>query len=157
MPRYWILVMVEENYLLAKARGLIGMSKGASRGIQQMQVGDPLTFYISKKRVDSPANDPGQRVQQFRGMARVSSEVFESDERIWPARAREIFRFRRRVEFLSDASADVRLLIDKLSFVTNTLFWALPLRPGYVEVKPKDFETIQEAMQASRVGPPGSS
>jgi hypothetical protein len=97
------------------------------------------------------------KVQQFRGIARVSSEVFESDDRIWPARAGEIFRYRRRVEFLSDASADVRALIEKLSYVTNTLFWALPLRQGYVEVMPKDFETIQEAMQAYRAGPPGSS
>jgi hypothetical protein len=47
--------------------------------------------------------------------------------------------------------------IEKLSFVMNTLFWALPLRQGYVEVTPKDFEMIQEAMQAQRVGPPGFS
>jgi hypothetical protein len=39
-------------------------------------------------------------------------------------------------------------LIDKLSFVTNTMYWALPLRKGYVEITPKDFETIQAAMEA---------
>jgi len=66
---------------------------------------------------------------------------------IWHVRGSEIFPYRRRIEFLSDASAQVRPLIEKLSFVTNTMYWALPLRKGYVEITPKDFATIQDVMQ----------
>ena len=58
------------------------------------------------------------------------------------------FRIGRAVEFLADGRAEVRPLIEKLSFVTNTLYWALPLRKGYVEITLKDFETIQAAMTA---------
>jgi hypothetical protein len=32
-------------------------------------------------------------------------------------------------------------------FVTNTTFWALPLRKGYVEITLNDFETIHKAMK----------
>jgi hypothetical protein len=108
-----------------------------------------ITFYISRKKVDSLSNDPAQRVQQFRGIAKVMGEAFESDDVIWHVKGSEIFPYRRSVEFLSDIRTDVRPLIEKLSLVTNTMFWALPLRKGYAEITLRDFETIQEAMKTS--------
>jgi hypothetical protein len=107
-----------------------------------------ITFYINRKTVDSAPNDPAAKVRQFRGIARVSGEAFESDDAIWHVRDSEIFPYRRAVEFLSDAKADVRPLIEKPSFVTNTMYWALPLRKGYVEITPKDLQTIQATMEA---------
>jgi hypothetical protein len=38
MPRYWILSMTEDNYLITKEHRLIGMSKSARRAIQQMSM-----------------------------------------------------------------------------------------------------------------------
>jgi predicted RNA-binding protein len=148
MPRYWMLCMSEDNYEIAKHHGLIGMSERAVKAIHHIGVGDMITLYINRKTVDSAPNDPAAKVQQFRGIARVSGEAFESDDVIWHVRDSEIFPYRRAVEFLSDAKADVRPLIEKLSFVTNTMYWALPLRKGYVEITPKDPETIQATMEA---------
>jgi predicted RNA-binding protein len=148
MPRHWILCMSEDNYQIAKQHGLIGMSERAGKAMQHIGLGDMITFYINRKAVDAPPNDPAAKVQQFRGIARVSGEPFKSDDVIWHIRDSEIFPYRRAVEFLSDAKADVRPMIEKLSFVTNTMYWALPLRKGYVEITPKDFETIQGAMAA---------
>jgi predicted RNA-binding protein len=145
MPRYWILSMTEDNYLITKEHCLIGMSKSVRRAIQQMSIGDMIIFYLSRKTIAS-----SQRVQQYRGIARVSGEAFESDKVIWPARGREMFPHRRNVEFISDASTEARPLIEKLSFVTNTLLWAIPLQKGYVEITAKDFETIEEAMKSAR-------
>ncbi|HXH09160.1 MAG TPA: EVE domain-containing protein [Alphaproteobacteria bacterium] len=150
MPRYWILCMSEDNYLIAKKQGLIGMSEQAKSAIHKITTGDIITFYISKKKVDAPPNDLTQRVREFRGIARVSGEVFESNDLIWNVRDKEIFPYRRKVDFLSDARAAVRPLIEKPSFVTNTIYWALPLRKGYVEISPKDFDMIQEAMKVGR-------
>jgi predicted RNA-binding protein len=147
MSRYWILCMSEDNYEIAKKQGLIGMAERQSRAIQKIATGDMLTIYISKKTVDSPPNDPAHKVQRFRGIARVTGETFESDELIWHVREGEIFPHRRPVEFLADASAEAKPLIDKLSFVTNTVYWALPFQKGYVEISPTDFETIQAALQ----------
>ena len=147
MPRYWILCMSEDNYAIAKSQGLIGMAERQRRAIQKIATGDMLAFYISKKMVDSSPNDPAHRVQQFRGTARVTGDAFESNELIWHVREGEIFPHRRQVEFLTDTSAGVRPLIDKLSFVTNTMYWALPFQKGYVEITQKDFETIQQAME----------
>jgi predicted RNA-binding protein len=148
MPSYWILCMSEDNYEVAKQHGLIGMSERAGKAIHHIGIGDMITFYVNRKTVDSLPNDPAAKVQEFRGIARVSGDAFESDDVIWHVRDSEIFPYRRAVEFLADANADVRPLIEKLSFVTNTMYWALPLRKGYVEITAKDFTTIQEAMEA---------
>jgi predicted RNA-binding protein len=147
MARYWVLCMSEDNYEIAKQHGLIGMSERAGKAIHHVGIGDMITFYINRKKVDSASNDSAARVQQFRGIARVRGEAFESNDLIWNVREGEIFPYRRPVEFLSDERADVRPLIEKLSFVTNTSYWALPLRRGYVEITAKDLATIQAAME----------
>ena len=144
MPRYWILCMSEDNYEIAKQQGLIGMAERQRRAIQKITTGDMLTFYISKKKVDSPPNDPAHKVQQFRGTAQVTSEAFESIDLVWHVREGGIFPHRRKVDFISDTSAQASSLIDKLSFVANTAYWALPFQKGYVEITQKDFETIQQ-------------
>jgi predicted RNA-binding protein len=146
MPHYWILCMSEDNYEIARTQGLIGLAERHKKTIQKLAIGDMMTFYISKKKVDSPPNEPAHKVQRFRGMARVTGDAFESDDLIWHVREGEIFPHRRKVEFLADGSAEVRPLIERLSFVTNTTFWALPFQKGYVEITHKDFETIHRAM-----------
>jgi predicted RNA-binding protein len=149
MSRYWILCMSEDNYQIAKEQGLIGMSERAKTALQKIAISDMITFYINKKKVGSPPNDPTQRVQQFRGIARVSGEAVKSHDLIWHIREGEIFPYRRKVDFLADGKADVRPLINRLSFVTNLAFWALPLRKGYAEVTERDFEIIQEATKST--------
>jgi predicted RNA-binding protein len=140
--------MSEDNYEIPRKHGLIGMSERAGKAMQHIDIGDMITFYINRKTVDAPPNDTAAKVQRFRDLARVSGEPFESNDEIWHVRASELFPYRRAVEFLADARAEVRPLIGKLSFVTNTMYWALPLRKGYVEITPRDFATIQEAMEA---------
>jgi predicted RNA-binding protein len=147
MPHYWILCMSEDNYMVAKQHGLIGMSERAGKTVHRIRMGDMATFYISRKRVDSDPTGPAAKVQQFRGIAKVIGEAFESNDLIWNIREGELFPHRRPVEFVSDMSASVRPLIEKLSFVTNTMYWALPLRRGYVEITAKDLATIQAAME----------
>lgn len=147
MPRYWILCMVEENYLIAKREGLFGVTQRAKHVLERISVGDLVTFYISKKKADSPFNHPLHKVQQFRGVARVSSSAFESDDVIWPLRDNEIFPYRMRLQFLSDDKVEAKRVVTKLSFVRNEIYWALPLRKGYEEITEKDFEVIQQAME----------
>jgi EVE domain len=146
MPRYWILSMSEDNYLIAREHGIIGITEHGKRVIYHMALDDMITFYIPRKRVDSRPNDPTQHVRQLRGVAKVSWEAFETDEAIWHTRESEVFPHRRRVEFLSDATADGPSVLKGLSYVTNTAYWALPLRNGYVEITRTDFDKIQDAL-----------
>jgi hypothetical protein len=147
MRRYWILSMSEDNYLISKEHGLIGITDHGKYVIYRMAIGDMVTFYIPRKKVDSRPNDPAQHVRKIRGIARVTGAAFKSDEAVWHLRHNEPFPHRRRVEFLSDATTNAQPMLEGLSYVTNKLHWALPLRNGYVEVTQKDFETIQSALQ----------
>jgi predicted RNA-binding protein len=146
MPQYWILSISEDNYFIAKTHGLIGITEHGKRVIYQMTLGDMITFYIPRKRVDSSPNNPTERVRKLRGLARVSGEAFASQESIWHARGGEIFPHRRRIEFLSDATTDGKPVLEELSYVTNTVYWALPLKNGYVSITKTDFDKIQEAL-----------
>jgi hypothetical protein len=83
--------MSEDNYEIARKQGLIGMAERQRRAIQKIATGDMLTFYINKKAVDSPPNDPSHKVQQFRGTAQVIGEAFQSIHLIWHVREGEIF------------------------------------------------------------------
>ena len=51
----------------------------------------------SKKKVNSPSDDPAQEVQQFHGIVQVSGAAFESHDLIWHVREGESFSSRRRV------------------------------------------------------------
>src|SRR4029453_12187481 len=105
-----ILCISEDNYEIARAHGLIGMSERAAHAIHRISVGDMITFYINLKNVDSDHHDPVAQVRQFRGIARVSGEAFESNDVIWHVRRSEIFPNRRLVEFISDIKVNVRPL-----------------------------------------------
>jgi hypothetical protein len=82
---------LSSNYMIARQHGLIGVSEQAKVVIHKIATGDIITFYLSRKKVDSPPNDLSQRVRQFRGIARVTGEPFESDNPIWQVRGTEIF------------------------------------------------------------------
>ncbi|MBC8234780.1 EVE domain-containing protein [bacterium] len=144
MPKYWIICISEDNFEISKQHNLIGMSKTKKNDLDEMQVGDIVVFYIAKKTVDSSSSNPDSRVQAFKGIAEITSETISSDELIWKPRGNEIFPHRKQVKFLeTDLNVPIRPLIEKLSFVTNTIWWALPLRRGYVEIKESDLELIK--------------
>jgi predicted RNA-binding protein len=145
MLRYWILSISKDNYLIAKERGIIGVTAHGKRAIEQMAIGDIITFYISKKSVTS-SNDPAERIQKIRGIARVTGASFESNDVIWHMKPGELFPYRRHVEFLSDALVDGVSLLKDLSYITKSQYWALPLRIGYVEITERDFDKIQAAL-----------
>ncbi len=61
MPRYWILCMSEDNYEIARTQGLIGLAERHKIAMRKFVIGDMMTFYISKKKVDSPVNDSAHK------------------------------------------------------------------------------------------------
>jgi hypothetical protein len=72
MPHYWILCLSEDNYEIARAHGLIGMSERAGKAIRGLDVGDMLTFYINRKEIDSPPTTPRRRFCNSEGLPEYS-------------------------------------------------------------------------------------
>jgi hypothetical protein len=80
-------------------------------------------------------------------MGNSVGEAFIGHEGIWHARQVQVFPHRRQVEFPSDTATNAQPLLEGLSYVTNSLYGALPLRRGYVEITERDFDTIQAALR----------
>ena len=73
-PKTWILTGSLENFRINAERGfdVIGFKERRRRQAEQMAPGDEIVFYVTG-------------VQEFGGIARVTSEMHEDRTRIWPA------------------------------------------------------------------------
>jgi predicted RNA-binding protein len=74
-PKTWILTGSLENFRINVERGfdLIGFKERRRRQAEEFEPGDEIVFYVTV-------------VQAFGGIARVTSEMFEDRERIWPGK-----------------------------------------------------------------------
>ena len=83
----WILTGSQENFRIYVERGfdVIGVKERRRRQAAELEPGDEIVFYIAKSSGDRLKPVPGQtRGQAFGGVARVTSEMFEDREPIWP-------------------------------------------------------------------------
>lgn len=64
-----------ENFRATRKRGfrLIGAKEGRRRMAEQIEPGDEIVFYLTK-------------IQAFGGIVRVTSEMFEDREKVWPGK-----------------------------------------------------------------------
>jgi hypothetical protein len=74
-PKTWILTGSPENFEATRAGGfrLIGMKERRRRMAQDMEPGDRIVFYLT-------------RVGRFGGSVRITSEMFEDREPVWPGK-----------------------------------------------------------------------
>jgi len=71
----WVLTGSLENFRATRERGfeLIGAKQGRRRMAEQIEPGDEIVFYVTG-------------VQAFGGKVRVTSEMFEDREKVWPGK-----------------------------------------------------------------------
>lgn len=71
----WVLTGSLENFRATRERGfeLIGAKEGRRNMAEQIEPGDEIVFYVTG-------------VQAFGGTVRVTSEMFEDREKVWPGK-----------------------------------------------------------------------
>ena len=71
----WVLTGSVENFRATRERGfkLIGAKEGRRRMAEGIEPGDEIVFYVTG-------------VQAFGGIVRVTSEMFEDREKVWPGK-----------------------------------------------------------------------
>ena len=74
-PTTWVLTGSQDNYEATRERGftLIGMKERRRLQAQQMVPGDRIVLYLTK-------------VMAFAGSMRLTSELFEDREPVWPGK-----------------------------------------------------------------------
>lgn len=81
-PKTWILTGGIENFRIYVERGfdVIGMKERRRLQALEFEPGDEIVFYVTKFKSD----DGEARGQAFGAIAKVTSDVFEDREPIWP-------------------------------------------------------------------------
>jgi hypothetical protein len=71
----WVLTGSLDNFQATREHGfrLIGAKEGRRRMAERIEPGDEIVFYVTG-------------VQAFGGVVRVTSEMFEGRERVWPGK-----------------------------------------------------------------------
>jgi len=71
----WVLTGSLDNFRATRERGfeLIGAKEGRRNMAEQIEPGDEIVFYVTG-------------VQAFGGTVRVTSEMFEDREKVWPGK-----------------------------------------------------------------------
>lgn len=138
MPKYWIGVASKEHVMRGVKGGFAMLNHGKKAPLQKMKSGDFLIYYAPK--VELSDKEP---LQNFVALGRVK------DGDAYQVKMSESFEpFRKDVEYLECANAEVKPLIDDLDFIENKKGWGYVFRFGHVEISRKDFRLIATAMKA---------
>ena len=75
MAKTWVLTGSLDNFRATREHGfrVIGAKEGRRRMAEQIEPGDRIAFYVTG-------------VQAFGGIVRVTSEMYEDREKIWPGK-----------------------------------------------------------------------
>ncbi|MEP6585011.1 MAG: EVE domain-containing protein, partial [Ginsengibacter sp.] len=102
---------------------------------------DWIVYYSSKDKFEN-----GKPLQKFTAVGQVID-----DETYQPNTHSEFKPYRRNVKYKKHREADIRPLIDKLSFIKNKKRWGFYLISGFREIVKDDFDIIEGAMKQGKL------
>ena len=147
-PRYWIIVGSPENFATTSDHGFTvqGMKSRHRKKAERMSPGDKIIYYLTGKKA-------------FAGIATITSDYFESHERIWqsrdPKKAAEDYPFRVEIKpdlILDEGDyADAQPLAAKMAYTKKwpAKNWTLAFQGNVHEVGEEDYRLIRDEL-ASR-------
>ncbi len=117
MPKYWIVVVSEENWHVVKESRVFGApeSRRGRDAKDLVEPSDVLIFYVK-------ARECTRLCGKFAGAFRVTSTWFREEKPLWPDEVREgrvKYPWRVLLEPLKLGAADFKELVPRLSFVRS--------------------------------------
>jgi predicted RNA-binding protein len=100
MPKTWVLTGSLDNFRATRDHGfrVVGAKEGRRRMAEQVTPGDRIVFYVTG-------------VQAFGGIVRVTGEMYEDREKLWPGKPGKADSYPWRFE------TEPELVLDEDSFV----------------------------------------
>ena len=133
---FWIGVASKEHVIVGKEGGFCQLCHGKERPLERMKRGDWIIYYSSKESMQN--KEPYQKFTAIGQVIRDEVYQFEMSANFVP--------FRRDVNFLPSIDAEIRPLIDMLSFITDKRRWGYPFRYGHLQIDVDDFLLIASKM-----------
>jgi predicted RNA-binding protein len=145
VARTWVLTGSLENLRATRERGfrVIGAKEGRRRMAEQIEPGDRIAFYVTG-------------VQAFGGIVRVTSEMYEDREKIWPGKPGKVdpypWRFETEPEIMlgEDEFVPAVELAGELEHVRKwpAEHWQLAFQGQLRAVSEADAELLERRMRA---------
>src|SRR5688572_13420840 len=128
--RYWIGVVSRDHVQRGAAGGFCQLCHGKASAMRKLTPGDWIAFYSPKTAMAG-----GAALQAFTAIGQVKAGepyAFDMGGGFIPTR--------RDVDFKACHEAQIKPLIDRLSFIRNKQSWGYVFRFGQIEVPTADFE-----------------
>jgi len=142
MPQYWMIVTSKENFEATRERdfSVQGVKSRHRKKAMEMQPGDKLIFYVTG-------------LQQFAGIAEVTSEFFEGEEQIWTSGKKdENYPWRVEIapELILDEAdwVDSEVFKDKLEHISKwpEEHWKLAFQGNVHQLPESDYHTVKSVL-----------
>ncbi|MPR35510.1 EVE domain-containing protein [Salmonirosea aquatica] len=136
MTRYFLIAASRDHVLGGVKNGFAQAGHGRRDYISKPAKGDWVVYYSAKEKIDETTP-----CQKFTAFGQVTD-----DEPYQPDPNSDFKPYRRDVEYQPGQEAEIRPLLEKLSFIKNKKQWGFYLMGGFREIPKEDFEVIIDAM-----------
>ena len=134
-PRHFIVVASLDHVRAAVGGGFIQAGHGKAAPLKRLRPGDRVACYSPKTTFGG-----GEACQRFTALGTIGEgDIYEGGD--------EQCHARRPCRFNDVGEADVRPLLDVLSFVKDSHAWGVHFRNGLFQITPADFARIAIAMR----------
>ena len=135
--KYFIICASKDHVMDGVKSGIAQAGHGRKDHMSKLSKGDWIICYSSKD-----AFEGGDIYQKFTAIGKVI------DEQPYQPKVKSGFKpYRRNVDYKKSKDADIRPLLEHLSFIKNKKRWGFYLISGFREIPEHDFNVIKEAMQ----------
>lgn len=135
--RHWVGVAAAAHVRAAVEGGFCQFSHGTERSVAKLSPGDRLAYYAPRETLEG--DEPVQRFVAIGTVAGGEPQAVTRDGHTFHRRACAYVP--------NPTEAEVRPLLESLSFVRDPKHWGMAFRRGQFEVLPEDFEVIARAMR----------
>jgi len=144
--RFWIGVASRDHVNVGVKGGFVQLNHGKEAAVRRLKAGDGVIMYSPRT-----AYADGEPLQAFTAIGTVvTGDVYQAE--VTPA----FTPHRVDVRFVPSKEAQIKPLVERLSFIKNKSHWAAAFRLGHVEVPASDFALIAERMEAQVAETPSS-
>lgn len=133
--KYWINTAAREHVQKGMAGGYTQANHGSDRILSKVHKGDVVFFYSPKDGYPD-----GEPYQKFTACGLIV------DDEVYQVTITETFMpFRRRMKFVPMKEAEIKPMIEELSFIKDPKHWGFPFMRGMFEIPKADFDRIAVA------------
>ena len=138
MNKYFLICATKDHVLKGVNAGFAQAGHGRKDYISKPSKGDWIVYYSSRDKLEN-----GKLLQKFTAIGKITD-----DEAYQPDTRTNSKSYRRNVQYNKSNDADIRPLIEKLSFIKNKKRWGFYLISGFKEIVKEDFTLIKHSMKS---------